>query len=88
MTRAEMDVIAERIADDLFVDAAGEEADRLVLWIDADERNLGGWCKRAVADRVRAVLKGAMLPRQIRRAYQPRSIAPRTRALPRKAIAS
>jgi len=56
MTVAEIDALAQQIADDLFVTGAGEQADRLVLWGAADDRNLGGWSKRAVVDRVRKLL--------------------------------
>jgi hypothetical protein len=51
--------IAQLIADDLFMNHVGEQADRLVLWMDADERNLGGWAKRVVIDRIVAVLRTA-----------------------------
>lgn len=44
--------IAQAIADDLFVNGEGKQADRLVLWVDASERNLGGWAKVAVIDRI------------------------------------
>jgi len=49
--------IARAIADDLFVNGRGEKADRLVLWVDADERNLGGWAHVAVVTRIVNILK-------------------------------
>lgn len=60
--------IAERIADDLFHNGAGEEADRLVLTKDNNRdghsrqptRDLGGWSKRAVAVRVEVILAAAI----------------------------
>jgi hypothetical protein len=48
--------IAQRIADDLFVNGEGVEAERLVLWLDSQDANLGGWSKRAVIDRIVKVL--------------------------------
>ena len=58
---ADFRAIADRIANDLFMNGAGKEADRLVL-IKNDPTactpdNLGGWCKLVVRDRVEAVLK-------------------------------
>jgi hypothetical protein len=60
MSVAKIDALARLIADDLFVNGSGDQADRLVLWVDADERNLGGWAKRAVVDRVRTHLRRAV----------------------------
>jgi hypothetical protein len=51
--------IAQVIADDLFTNHEGAQADRLVLWVDADERNLGGWAKRVVIDRIVTALRPA-----------------------------
>lgn len=47
--------LAERIADLLFFNGVGEEADRLVL-MTLEGRNLGGWCRQAVIDQVVAAL--------------------------------
>ncbi len=52
--------ISERIADDLFtVGGTGEEATRLVL--EGTVKYSGaGWCKSALVDRVKAVLKSEL----------------------------
>jgi len=58
---------AKQFVDDLFRNGAGEEADRLLLIQDgafmapdiAKPRDLGGWCKAAVLDRVNALLAQA-----------------------------
>lgn len=66
MTRVKARALAQAIADDLFVAGDGEHADRLVLWVDADERNLGGWSKRAVIDRIeQQFLASAGVDRQL-----------------------
>ena len=49
--------IGEKVADELFHNGSGEEADRLVLW-DKNGRNLGGWCWGAVRDRVAGIVSG------------------------------
>ena len=41
--------LAERIVEQLFVNGQGKEAERLVL-MSCDNKNLGGWSKRAVVD--------------------------------------
>jgi hypothetical protein len=43
--------VAQWIADYLFVNGQGQEADRLVL-TTKEGKDLGGWCKRAVVDRI------------------------------------
>ncbi len=48
--------IAEAIAECLFRNGTGQKAARLVLH-DANERDLGGWCKKAVADVIERHLK-------------------------------
>jgi hypothetical protein len=50
--------LAERIAADLFTNSNGDEADRLVLRTDPPRpvRELGGWCRAAVVDRIVAAL--------------------------------
>lgn len=46
-----------QIVDDLFVNSFGERADRLVLTIDGPpRRDLGGWCRQAIVDRLVALL--------------------------------
>lgn len=42
--------IAEEIVEDLFKNGLHEEADRLVLM--QGNRDLGGWCRKAVKDRI------------------------------------
>ena len=55
--------IAQQIADDLFVNGQGEQADRLVLTVDSTrsppqrERNLGGLAKLVVIDRIEKHLR-------------------------------
>jgi len=46
---------AERCAEALFVNGAGDRAHRLVLTA-LDGRDLGGWSERAMADRIERVL--------------------------------
>ncbi len=50
--------LAEKIADDLFQNSNGDVAERLVLWLDSDKRNLGGWCKQGVVNRILLFLEG------------------------------
>lgn len=52
MTPKHARALAKAIADDLFVNGAGEHADRLVLWVDATGRNLGGLAKVVVIERL------------------------------------
>lgn len=42
--------IAEEIVEDLFKNGFHEEADRLVMM--QGNRDLGGWCRKAVKDRI------------------------------------
>jgi hypothetical protein len=49
--------IARMIVDDLFVNQLGEQADRLVLWVDATDRILGGWAKVAIFHRIEKILR-------------------------------
>jgi hypothetical protein len=42
---------ARKIVADLFVNGNGDEAHRLVL-MTADGRDLGGWCRQSVVDRI------------------------------------
>jgi hypothetical protein len=56
MTRRQL---AEYIAASLFVNGAGQYADRLILAVDGPpSRDLGGWCLKAVADRIELALRG------------------------------
>ena len=61
MTKAERDAIATQVAEELFTSGSGAHADRLVLWLDVDERSLGGWSRRAVVTVVRRILVEAEL---------------------------
>lgn len=54
-------VVAEKIAERLFWNGRGIEAERLVQWRDSDRRNLGGWCKGAVIDQIENVLNESAL---------------------------
>jgi hypothetical protein len=47
--------IGEKVADALFHNGSGEQADRLAL-CDKNGRNLGGWCWAAVRDRVAEIV--------------------------------
>lgn len=58
---ADIQAQASEIADDLFCNGQGDEATRLVLVVDDDSDALnpfpiGGWCKRAVVERIAAAL--------------------------------
>lgn len=49
--------VAERIARSLFTNGQGQRAQRLVLTVDGPPlRDLGGWCERAVVDRIAEAL--------------------------------
>jgi len=52
--------LAVRIAGELFINGAGEEAQRLVLELPTGG-NGGGWCQKAVIDRVEAILREEFL---------------------------
>lgn len=62
-TRPAIDVtaLAWQIADDLFVNGAGVEAERLVLERRRGQYrdDIGGWSKTAVVDRITRVLRAA-----------------------------
>lgn len=53
---AQHQTTAEKIADYLFTNAFGEQADRLVLELNG-KRNGGGWCRAAVVSAVECILK-------------------------------
>lgn len=50
--------LADQIAADLFTSGFGFRAERLVLWSDTENRDYGGWCERAVIDRIYMILAG------------------------------
>lgn len=51
--------LAATIADDLFTNGNGDEADHLVLELP-NGRNGGGWCKSAVAGRIERAMNAAV----------------------------
>jgi len=52
--------LAAQIVDDIFRNGSQETADRLVLTVDTPvPRDLGGWSKRALRDRVAKILAKA-----------------------------
>lgn len=64
-----LQALVEQAVDSLFVNGQGERADRLVLTRDSDPpRDLGGWCKGAIVDRLLA----ALLPQRATDAPEPR----------------
>lgn len=52
---ADMEAMANELVESLFVNGGGDVAERLVL-TDAAKRDLGGWCRGAIRDRVLALL--------------------------------
>lgn len=42
--------LAREIATDLMTNSIGEKAERLVLWLDTEARDLGGWCEASVVN--------------------------------------
>ncbi len=59
--RASPQKIAEQIADDLFVNGAGERAQRLVLTVDSPKKlDLGGWSYLCLVDRIADILKESL----------------------------
>jgi len=50
--------LAATIADDLFTNGSGDEAERLVLELTGG-RDGGGWCKVAVVGRIERALNAA-----------------------------
>lgn len=58
MTEQEIQTIARKIADHVFVNGQGEKANRLVLTTDVPTHfDLGGWGKEPFIDRVAAILR-------------------------------
>lgn len=59
--------LIEQIVDDLFVNGAGDRADRLVLTVDGPPScDLGGWCRGALRDRLVAALQARETDRFVR----------------------
>lgn len=53
----------QTLVDALFTNGSGEKADRLVLTVDSTpKRDLGGWCRGAVVDRLREALASVPAP--------------------------
>lgn len=49
--------LAARLVEALFTNGAGQRADRLVLVHGADERDLGGWGRGPITDRLAEALE-------------------------------
>lgn len=60
MSKQQIRELAEGIAADMFVNGVGETAERLVLWRDSDQRDLGGLCLAAVVERINAAIVKAI----------------------------
>jgi hypothetical protein len=60
--------VASRACERLFHNGAGQEAERLVLWLDSNKKDIGGWCKTAVAyqiyEAIMEQLPDSLTPRQ------------------------
>lgn len=54
-------ILAEEIADELFVNGTGEQAGRLVLELH-NMRNGGGWCKGVVKAKIEEILLAPRVP--------------------------
>jgi hypothetical protein len=53
VSQERLTALVQQIVDDLFTNGSGQRADRLVLTIDGPPtRNLGGWCREAIRDRI------------------------------------
>lgn len=59
MTEETKKRIADAVVADLFLTGCDQPAERLVLE-GKDKRDLGGWCRGAVRDRVLAILERSM----------------------------
>jgi hypothetical protein len=65
--------IAERLTNELFTNGQGQHADRLVLTQrlgSGAEADLGGWCERAVRDRILSALQSLAQEREALRANE------------------
>lgn len=51
--------LATLIANDLFTCGSGEHAERLVLYLDSEKRDLGGLCESACARHIEKMLRTA-----------------------------
>ena len=47
----------DELVESLFTNGFGTKADRLVLMRDVDKRDLGGWCRGAVRDRISTAIR-------------------------------
>lgn len=48
--------LAKRIVADLFTAGNGQKGERLVCWLDSEQRSLGGWSEGPASDRVQKIL--------------------------------
>lgn len=55
---------AAEVVEQLLTNGSGERADRLVLWRDHDKRDLGGWGKQALENRLNELVHAAKAPLQ------------------------
>lgn len=46
----------ENFVEGIFTNGSGQKAERLVLWRDSDDKNLGGWSRYAIKERLRDFL--------------------------------
>lgn len=49
--------IADEIVEDLFTNGIGDKAERLVLWREKPNLNMGGWGRPGARERIIAILK-------------------------------
>lgn len=56
LSRGDARALARQIAERLFINGAGEKADRLML-VDEDDKDLGGWCEGAVVDQAASAIE-------------------------------
>lgn len=50
--REQLSELALRIAADLFTNGSGKKAERLLLWRDSDQQEMGGWSEKPLAARI------------------------------------
>ncbi len=72
--------LIEQIVDGLLVNGSGQKADRLVLMQDAPKRDLGGWCRAALYDRIYYPLEAVLSTEPQASAWQPIETAPKNGA--------